>query len=141
MELCVVTHVYRDACDSAGTLEEIGPTPDDLVAALLNQENTPAVGPTELTIDGHAAQRVDLGYPTQLDDTTCRNPGIVIQLWADPAETGFFALHPGHYASVYVVDVNGERVVITAGHGPEATDEDLAEQQEIIESIRFPDAP
>ena len=26
MELYAVTHVYRDACDSAGTLEEIGPT-------------------------------------------------------------------------------------------------------------------
>ena len=95
--------------DFAGTLEEIGPTSDDLVAAILNQENTPAVGPTDLTIGGYAAQRVDLGYPTQLDDSTCRNPGIVIQVWADPAETGYFALPPGRYASIYVVDVDGQR--------------------------------
>ena len=141
LEFYVVTHVYADACDSAGTLREIGPAAEDLVRAILEQQNTPAVGPTDVTVGGYPAQRVDLGYPTQIDDSQCRNPGIVIQVWADEAETSYFALPPGNYRSVYVVDVNGERVVFTAGHASQATDEDRAELQEIIDSIRFPDEP
>ena len=56
--------VYRDACDSAGTLEESGQRRTTWSAAFLNQENTSAVGPSMSPSAAIAGKRVDLGYPT-----------------------------------------------------------------------------
>ncbi len=137
MAFYVVTHVYADACQSEGTLREIGPSPDDLVAALLAQEDIAASGPTDLTIGGYPAQRVDLGYPPGLDTTACRHGDMGIQVWADEAETYFFALASQRSASVYVVDVDGERAVITTVTTPNASVEDIAELEAIVGSVTF----
>ena len=44
---------------------------------------------------------------------------------------------PGYTASVYVVDVDGERQVFLTQHGPAASDEDLRELQSMLDSIRI----
>jgi hypothetical protein len=137
MAAFVVTHVYGDACDSEGTLTEIGPTADDLVAALVAEQNVDVTGPTDVTIDGYPARGLDLAFPPGLDVDTCRNPGLNIQIWADEAEINFFAIPVGHTASVYVADIDGQRVVITTDTGPEATEEDIAERDAIVDSIRI----
>jgi hypothetical protein len=133
----LVTHVYADACNSAGTLTEVGPTVDDLVRALVDQRGTESSTPVEVPLGGYAAKRIDLSIPAELDTDTCRFPGVV-QIWADPDETNLFtAPAAGGRSSVYVVDVDGSRVVITAGYSPEASAADIAELDEIVASIRF----
>lgn len=136
MALYRVTHVYADACRSEGTLTEIGPTADDLVTALVAQRNTVLAGPTEVQLGGYPAQRVDLDIPADLDMGTCRYPEL-IQIWAQDPERDYFALPLGYPGSVYVADVDGQRVVITTSHGPDATDEELAELAGIVASLRF----
>ena len=133
----VVTHVYEDACDSAGTLTEVGASADELVAALVAQRNTDIEGPHDMRIGGYPAQRLDIGIPADLDTSACRYPGRLIQIWADAPEINFFALATDSSGSVYVTDVDGQRVVITATYGPEATDEDIAELEAIVASVRF----
>jgi hypothetical protein len=131
-----VTHVYADACASEGTLTEIGPMADDLVAALMAQQHTALTGPTEVQLGGYPAERIDIEIPQNLDMATCRHPEL-IQIWAQEPETDFFAVYVGYSGSVYVADVDGQRVVITTSHGPDATDEDLAELAEIVASMHF----
>ena len=44
---------------------------------------------------------------------------------------------PGYTASIYVVDVDGERQVFLTQHGPAASDKDLRELQSMLESIHI----
>lgn len=140
----VVTHVYADACQSEGTLTEVGPTVDDLVAALVDQANSEATVPVDLEVGGYPAKFISMSVPTDLDTATCRFPGVLIQIWADAGETDFFAIpaDPANPAAdsvgdVYIVDVNGDTVVILAGYTPDSSAADIAELEAIIASIQF----
>ena len=132
----IVTDVYADACDSEGTLTEIGPAADDLVAALTSQRNVEITGPTDVTVGGYQGKRVDVAIPADLDVATCRH-GVLIQIWANPAETDFFALPVDYSGSVYVIDVDAERVVLAVNIGPDASAADLAEIEAMMASMSF----
>jgi hypothetical protein len=135
-----VTHVYTDACDAEGTLTEIGPTVDDLLQALADQDGSDASAPVDVTLGGYPAKRVDMSIPADLDLSTCRHPNILIQIWADEAETSYFAISAdqvGRQFAVYVADVEGIRAVVLPGAGVEAPETDIAELDDIIASIEF----
>ncbi len=138
----VVTHVYADACHSEGALKEVGPTVDDLVIALEGQANSDAGALVSVLVGGYQATFLPMSVPIDLDTSTCRHPDQLIQIWADPGETDFFAI-PVDAASinplsgVYIVDVNGERVVILSGHTSGSSAADIAELESIIGSIHF----
>lgn len=138
----IVTHVYGDACKGAGTPTPVGPTIDDLVRALVDQVNSDATTPIDLTVGGYPAKRIDMSIPPGLDTGTCDEAGVLIRIWADAAATEYFAI-PARYQStdavyrVYIVDVEGERVVIRADNGPDASASDIAELDAMIASIRF----
>ena len=140
----VVTQVYADACQSEGSLTEVGPTVDDLVTALVDQANSEATAPVDVEVGGYPAKFISMSIPTDLDTSTCRHPDQAIQIWADAAENDFFALpvDPANPVAdagsgVYIVDVNGERVVILGGYTPDSSAAEIAEFEGIIASIHF----
>jgi hypothetical protein len=145
-----VTHVYADACQSAGQLRPVGPGVPDLLNALDGQLGTDLVdGWTEFpleTADGFWAQ---IREARDLDRSTCRYGSAgPLQVWADEAETGWFAMAPGNEAAVYAFEVNGTRVVFTGTFQPEAPGLDGAERgafDAIVSSFEFavvsPSAP
>jgi hypothetical protein len=135
-----VTHVYADACGFEPGLTEIGPTVDDLVRALEDQEGSDASTPVDVTLGGYPAKRIEMSVPVDLDASTCRIPDALIQIWADAEETGWFAIpadQAGLPRPVYVVDVDGERAVILSGHQPTASTSAIAELQAVLDSIAF----
>ena len=139
-----VTHVYADACASEGRLEPVGPTVDDLVAALDAQESTDVlVG--QITAGSVVGQRVEMRQPADLADRSACRYGLAngpLQIWADELETGFFALAPDFSGVAYIFDVDGERVVFNAVYGPEATEADVEAVDAIVQSMEFtPAAP
>ena len=133
-----VTHVYTDACDSENALEPIGPTVDDLIGALQAQEGVDVVV-GEVTAGSVVGQRIAIEQDAGLADrSACRfGDGGPLQIWADAAETGFFALKPGFRGLVYVFEVEGDRLVFVTTYGPEASPADLAEVDAIVESMEF----
>lgn len=136
----VVTHVYTDACQSEGALDEIGPAVDDLVEALADQLGSDASSPVDVTFGGYTAKRIDMSIPADQDTSTCRYPGVGFQIWADPLETNFFAIpadQVGAAFPVYIADVDGDRAVILPSRGPDASASDIAELDAVLASIRF----
>jgi hypothetical protein len=132
-----ITHVYADACQSEGQLQPIGPTVDDLVTALENQGGTETVK-TYYAVGRALGWRVEIRGMPGLDRAECRHGADgPLQIWADEAETGFFALAPGHWGRVYAFDLDGRRVIFTAGFGPEATDLAVQQVEDIIDSLDF----
>jgi hypothetical protein len=136
--------VYSDPChwDVLGTGRpdtgdvEVGPTVDDMVAALrANTFYTSSVA-TPVTIDGYAGQELELQLP---DDpfTTCDKD--------DPSDSGghafvfsgpgLYAQGPGNRWHLYILDVDGTRliaVILSYAKTPK-TDLDLA--RNIIERL------
>ena len=136
----VVTHVYTDACLPEGELTPIGPTVDDLITALTGQGGSDASVPEDISLGGYAGKRITMTIPADLDTGTCRNPDLLIQVWANEAETSFFAIPidpPGVEGTVYILDVDGDRVVLHAGGSPGASPADIAELEGILASIKF----
>jgi hypothetical protein len=135
----IVTHVYTDTCAAEGELLPIGPSVDDLVNALEALGGAAVSPAVETTVDGYPAKRVDLAMAGDIDLADCRVPAL--QIWANPGETDFYARVPGATDSVYVIDVEGETLAISAGHMPTSSASDVAELDAIISSIQIEAQP
>jgi hypothetical protein len=140
----LIANVYADSCQWQGSLLDpsVGPTVDDLATALVAQKGRNATAPVDVTLGGHAAKRVELSIPADLDRATC--DGGVIRTWVAPGgdtaldnETENLGMHPGQLNVVYIVDVDGERLVIDTWHMPGTSAADLAELDAILVSMRI----
>ena len=132
----IVDSIYSDPCEGEGELIEVGPNVDDLATALLQQPHTVATGPVDTMIGGLPAKRIELTVPDDLDPAACRM-GDHLQIWYSPPADKYFVLLGDGTASVYILDVNGERQVFLAQYRAGATSDDISEMQTVIESIRI----
>ena len=134
----VVDAIYTDACaGDASELAEVGPSVDDLAAALLQQPGAKASGPVETTLGGYPATRIDLTVPKGLDLQACSLGDIGLQIWYSPPADKYFVLLPDGIASAYIVDVDGRRQVFLTQYRSAASDEDVRELQAILDSIQI----
>jgi hypothetical protein len=126
-----VSHVVTDVCTDETDVDfvEVGPTVEDLTTALANQIGVERSGPTDITLGG---------YPTKKFVFTLRSgcPGSQGHgFWTDATRTYGFSLKHGETGTVYVVDVNGDPLVITSQYGSLASAEDIAQLEAITTSI------
>lgn len=134
----VVDNIFAHACEGeAGGLTEIGPSVDDLATALLQQPGPEASGPVDTTLGGYPALRIDLTIPEALDLETCSFEGIGLQIWYSPPADKYFVLLADGIASVYIVDVNGQRQVFLTQYRSATSGDDLAELQSVLDSIHI----
>ena len=135
----VVTHVHADSCQhTTDTLVDVGTSPEKLVSTLLALKNRLVSQPTDVTLGGFPAKRLELSVPADLDVSTCLFGAI--KNWPDPGPDesgGLCCGGPGHVDVVYVVDINGKALAVVARHLPGTSPQDLAELQSIVDSIRI----
>lgn len=135
----VVSHVYSDSCQhTTDTLVDVGTSPDKLVSALVALKNRVVSQPTDVTIGGFPAKRLELSLPAGLDVSTCTFAAI--KNWPDPGPDesgGLCCGGSGFVDVVYVVDINGKALAVVARHLPGSSAQDLAELQAIVDSIRI----
>ena len=140
----IIANVYADPCRWNDSLlsPAVGPTIDDLATALVAQKDRNATAPTDVMLGGYPAKRVELSIPADLDPATCDSG--VIRTWVAPGEDTVLVgdsqdlgMHPGQLNVVYIVDVNGERLVIDTWHMPGTSAADLAELDAILASMRI----
>jgi hypothetical protein len=136
----VVDELYADAfAGETGDLRQVGPGVDDLAAALLKQPGPKASGPVETTLGGYPAVRIDLVIPESYDLTACSLASFGfegLQIWYSPPADKYFVLLPDATASVYIVDVDGQRQVFLT-QSRSAAAEDARELQAVLDSIRI----
>ena len=140
----MIANVYTDPCQWQGSLLSpgVGPTVDDLATALAAQKDRNATEPTDVMLGGYPAKRVELSIPADLDPVSCDEGAI--RTWVAPGEdtalvdnTQNLGMHPGQLNVTYIVDVNGERLVIDTWHMPGTSAADLAELDAILASMRI----
>jgi len=134
----VVDEIFTDACEgTSGDITEVGPTVDDLAAALVTQLGTRASGPFEDTLGGHPALRVDLAIPRSLDLKPCNLGDIGLQIWYSAPADKYFVLLPHAFASVYILDIDGQRQVFLVQVKAATSQSDRQQLEGVLDSIRI----
>ena len=119
-----ITHVYADPCQWQGTLEEVGPTVDDLAAALEQQPMRDATV-SDVEVDGFAGKLVTMSVPDDMDydESATSSDGFVdcdlgeFMTSNNPAGNDVRVQQgPGQRDDVYILDVNGTRVVVDVAY-------------------------
>ncbi len=129
----------------ATTLEEIG-------AALASQATRDASEPVDVTLDGHPGISITLHVPADIaydggEFTGCdvgdpgpgQNVGPKFCTFAleDPALCHMWYHGPDEFSELWIVDVDGQFVIVTGNYLPETPAEDVDEVQAILGSMTF----
>jgi len=132
-------NVYSDPCGGVLMDPPIGPSVDDLAGALAAMPGFDTTAPTQVSVDGVATGKyLELAVRA---DAGCPNPG----LWADPPDShnGAGPVGPPSWGAelpnsrIWILDVDGVRLVVSALSSDTATAADLAELQAVIDSVRI----
>lgn len=127
-------NLYADPCTPAsGLLDPApGPTVDDLVSAFNRVPGVVLSTPTDVTVDGFAGKQTDLRFG---GSDACIGEDPV--LWPiGSAGDAAPAPAPDEVSRLWIVDINGDRLVITSG-ADAATGSVRAELEAIFDSIQI----
>jgi hypothetical protein len=134
-----VSRVVTSVCpsgkpsDVGPTLIDVGPTVDDLTTAIRNVVGTHWSSPADVTIGGYPGKRLVSTFSA----ADCPGPARR-WIWAGEQgasySTGSFFVEDGVTSTVYVVDVNGDRLVLTSDDR-NASPDDVAQLAAIMTSI------
>lgn len=127
--------LHSDPCLTAADLEAnvtpdvvVGPTVDDFAAALARHPLLAATDPVAVTLGGYSGKYVDLQLPADL--TGCLTSYF-------PWEPGIYAQGPSHRWHLWILDVDGVRVVVQTTDYAGTSAEHRAELKAIVESIQI----
>ena len=131
----MVERLYSDPCkgeSSPGVTATgdvvVGPTVDDLAAAFQAQTAYVASAPASVDLGGYSGKRIDLQLPADL-------PCAAEQF--RPWEGSIYAQGPGDRWHVWILDVEGVRVVVLARDFAATPAEDRAELMGIVDSFQI----
>ena len=136
-------YVYGDPCKSTTTMPATPVTTvDDFAAALAAQASRDASDPVDVTVDGHAGKLVTLHVPD--------GPPIGEEAFADCEQLTFNTYGtdpsgsaarghqgPGQIDELWILDVDGDIVVLDAMYRPDTPAALLDELRSIAESATF----
>ena len=127
----VTGNSYTDPCHWAATELDppLGPTVDDLVTALENQQTREAAT-SDITLAGYTGKLVKMTVPADQSFADCDSGEF--RSW-----DGRFHQGPGQQDDVYIVDVDGFRLVIDALSYPGSSAADLEELQQMLDTIQI----
>lgn len=133
-----VDNVFADPCRWSGTLLDppVGPRVDDLVVALANLRGRHVSTPTEVRVDGFAGKQIELTVPAEINPADC--DGGEFRTWTEQLLVGGVVYHsPGEHNLLWIVDVDGDRLVIATAFFPETSAQDRAELLQVVESVQI----
>jgi hypothetical protein len=134
LSFAIVNNVFADPCRWHGTLPDppVGPRVADLVAAMANQPGRHATTPTDVTLDGYTGKQMELTAP---DDFTGCDLGR-FQSWTfSPGESDTRYHHPGQHDLLWILDVDGVRLVLDVSYDPGTSKQDRAELLQMVDSV------
>jgi hypothetical protein len=128
--------LYSELCGGPGPDIPTGTTVDEFVTALVEHPDLDVTSPVDVTLGGYSGKYLELRAPA---NTTTD------ELGPDPSGCNYyFVWEPGIYAQgpnalwrIWVLDVNGIRVVIRSDSFPGTTPQVQAQLAAIVDSIQI----
>jgi hypothetical protein len=139
-EFQIAKNVYPDPCHThAGAANPpIGPSVDELVTAMTTLVGFQAGPVTDVSIGGLPAKAFDL--TNDIDQSTCDDQSVETFIFA--GSSGSSGVGRGEHQRIYVMDVQGTRLMIMTYYFSDATGSadgaDAATLTAIVQSISFP---
>ncbi len=149
--LWIVGSVNRNPCYSVDFAEP-GPSVRALADALVAQPLLRGTEPTPVRLAGFDGLSLQQSVPAGLDWRDCLTwagsprrsttapppkPMFYFATWRDPGVGVNWNYAPGQTHRVWILDVNGHRLVVDAAYDRDATAEQVRELTGMVESIRF----
>ena len=133
----IVANIFADRCEWVTTRLNplVGPTVDDLATAFAEVWGFDATVPVDVVVDGFAGKGMVLTVPTGVDFADCDQGHF--QGWVDAGGGYRWYQGPGQIEQLWILDVEGDRLLINATHFPETSPQDRAELQQITDSIQI----
>ncbi len=128
--------MFADPCSDA--LKEMdpqpGPTVDDLAAALAHLPGITATAPMDAAVADTKGKKLSGTTPT--NSRTCEGSASGYALWRLPL--GYiFAVANGQRMAIWIVDVQGMRLVVSLLTGSSTPAKEQAAARSIVDSIRI----
>ena len=135
-----ITNIYAEGCQWVLVDPPVGPTVDDLATAWANVANFAATTAVDVTVDGYAGKQFEFTAP---DYTASECRETKYGLWDVPGTgggdkpPGYWAQLPNQHLQMWVLDVDGTRLVIGASTSPGTSPQDRAALEELVASIQI----
>ena len=121
--------LYSDPCGGEPPPDiPVGPTVGDFADALADHPLLEVTTPVDVTVGGYSGKYVDLQVPSDIS-------GCYQSYY--PWEPGLYAQGPGHRWHLWILDVDGVRVVVQSTDYAGTSPQDQAELQAIVDSIQI----
>jgi len=149
MTITTVSNLVTDGChDHSWAEPPVGPSVDDLAAALANLAPFEVTSPPgEVTMHGYSGKHLEWvvpDLPVEVSGDDQRFAGCIegnLSSWVAFVDTepgdAFYGYSLGDREEFWILDVEGTRLMISAGHSPDVAPADLAELRTVLDSIRI----
>jgi hypothetical protein len=129
--------VFANPCNREGDpASEIGTSVKALAAALKAQRLTSVWESVPVALDGHRGLYLELTVSADARFDDC-DDGYFLLWEGMPADAQHVADSPGSVERMWILDVDGERVVLVAIAAPGLADRLVEELTDMVESVRF----
>ena len=142
-----VAEVFADSCRWHGERQLVGPGIRDLALALQRVPGRSASEPVEVDVDGRWGLYLQWSVPPDLEsdrpgsfvgcDDTRTGDTLYVSWTTWPDRRQRYHRLPGEVERLWILDVDGRRLVIDVQQEPSASPGAVAEADAIIASIRF----
>ncbi len=131
-----VSEVAAEPCAWKKSFFDPGPSVSDLANALTTIPGRNASDPVPISVDGFPGLYLEWNVPTDPDVSVCDNEQFVSWLGSAGASIRSHK-DSGQIDRLWIVDVDGTRVVFDGPVDPATPAEDLSQMDELVASIRF----
>jgi hypothetical protein len=133
-----VVDVYTNGCHWSGPVIHPGPTAADLAAVLASRPLRNATAPVPVSLGGYQGQYLEWSVPVDAIFSAC--DGGLFKSWYDSGgdpNGDRYQQAPGQVDRLWILDVEGHRLLIDAWSVPGATNQDRLELANVLNSIAF----
>jgi hypothetical protein len=134
ISLWVVTGVFKDACE-ATTQIPAGASVRTLADAFGRQEVTSVTRPRPVTLAGYDGLYLEITAPTKLDYFRCNDAEL--NFWESTPAGERWTRMPGMRDRLWILDVDGQPMVLAMFVPPSATDQQVDRLTGILKAARF----
>jgi hypothetical protein len=142
-----VGQVYLDPCHWQGGHADPGPGSRALVAALVAQPMRNATKPTDVTLAGYQGRYLEWSVPATMKSSTwtdfdacdveLSNGHHDFRSWLGNGMGTRYMQVPGQVDRLWVLDVQGQRLVVDATYSPDTTQAERSQLAQVVDSLRF----
>jgi hypothetical protein len=146
-----VERVPRNPCHWKGTLYNPGRSVDDLVGALQDMAIRTATAPTDVTLAGYSGKYLEWSVPKSMvvtgdsDFSGCDVQGNghrdFVSWDGNGGEGERWQQMAGQVDRLWILNVNGQRLVVDASYSPDTTQAQRDEEDQVVQSLRFVSTP